>query len=72
MAQNKKAAARTSAAKEILKAQFTGNAAAAQRGRALAHLRQHGSLSTLDARRPLMHGAIHGAMPRDLSCAARG
>ncbi|MCA8275247.1 helix-turn-helix domain-containing protein [Burkholderia sp. AU30280] len=50
MAQNKKAAARASAAKKIFRTQSSGNDAAAQRARVLDFLRQHGSLSTLDAR----------------------
>ncbi|MFL9885215.1 helix-turn-helix domain-containing protein [Paraburkholderia agricolaris] len=49
MAQNKKAATQTSAAKEILKRQYS-NDATAQRSRVLEFLRHHGSLSTLDAR----------------------
>lgn len=58
MAQNKKAAARTSAAINS-QSQFSGNNAAAQRGRVLEYLRDHGSLSTLDARHliDVMHPA---------------
>lgn len=58
MAQNKKAAAQKSAAKQILKSQYS-NDAAAQRSRVLEFLRRHGSLSTLDARHliDVMHPA---------------
>ncbi|WP_434108009.1 helix-turn-helix domain-containing protein [Paraburkholderia caffeinilytica] len=58
MTQNKKAAAQTSAAKEIFNAQYS-NDAAAQRNRIFEFLRQHGSLSTLDARHliDVMHPA---------------
>lgn len=59
MAQNKKAAARTSAAQIRSQSQFSGNNAAAQRGRVLEYPRHHGSLSTLDARHliDVMHPA---------------
>lgn len=58
MVQNKKAAARKSAAKKIFKAKYS-NDAAAQRSRVLDFLRRHGSLSTLDARHliDVMHPA---------------
>ncbi|MCP2086082.1 UNVERIFIED_ORG: hypothetical protein J2Y81_002099 [Paraburkholderia sediminicola] len=58
MAQKQKAATQTSAAKEILKRQYS-NDTAIQRSRVLEFLRQHGSLSTLDARHliDVMHPA---------------
>lgn len=58
MAQKQKAATRMSAAKEILKPQFSSDPAA-QRSRVLDFLRRYGSLSTLDARHliDVMHPA---------------
>jgi len=50
MQNNKKAAAQTGAAKSNEQNQYSGNDAAAQRGRILLYLREHNSLSTFDAR----------------------
>lgn len=59
MAKNKKAATLEGAAQIKSQPQFNGNDAATQRHRILDFLRQHGSLSTLDARHMIdvMHPA---------------